>query len=47
MSRLHYIGFVFQFFNLIPSLTIIENIELPMALAGCVGKRGGKEHLNS
>jgi putative ABC transport system ATP-binding protein len=32
--RLHKIGFVFQFFNLIPSLTVLENIELPLALAG-------------
>jgi putative ABC transport system ATP-binding protein len=32
--RLHYIGFVFQFFNLISSLTVLENIELPLALAG-------------
>jgi len=32
--RLNHIGFVFQFFNLIPSLTVLENIELPMALAG-------------
>jgi len=32
--RLHHIGFIFQFFNLIPSLTILENIELPLALAG-------------
>jgi putative ABC transport system ATP-binding protein len=32
--RLNHIGFVFQFFNLIPSLTISENIELPLALAG-------------
>jgi len=32
--RLHSLGFVFQFFNLIPSLTVLENIELPMALAG-------------
>jgi ABC-type lipoprotein export system ATPase subunit len=28
------IGFVFQFFNLVPSLTAYENIELPMRLAG-------------
>jgi putative ABC transport system ATP-binding protein len=28
------IGFVFQAFNLIPTLTAIENITLPMALAG-------------
>jgi putative ABC transport system ATP-binding protein len=32
--RLNNIGFVFQFFNLIPSLTVLENIELPLALAG-------------
>jgi putative ABC transport system ATP-binding protein len=28
------IGFVFQFFNLVPSLTVAENIELPALLAG-------------
>jgi len=28
------IGFVFQFFHLVPRLTAQENIELPMALAG-------------
>jgi putative ABC transport system ATP-binding protein len=33
-ARLRYIGFVFQFFNLIPSLTVLENVELPLALAG-------------
>lgn len=32
--RLHKIGFIFQFFNLIPSLTVLENVELPLALAG-------------
>lgn len=32
--RLQNIGFIFQFFNLIPSLTVLENIELPLALAG-------------
>ena len=32
--RLKHIGFIFQFFNLIPSLTVLENIELPLALAG-------------
>ncbi len=30
--RLVKIGLVFQFFNLLPSLTVTENIELPMAL---------------
>lgn len=28
------IGFVFQFFNLIPALTALENVELPMELVG-------------
>ena len=31
--RLHRIGFVFQFFNLIPTLTAMENLELPMLVA--------------
>ncbi len=32
--RLHRVGFVFQFFNLIPTLTAVENLELPMLIAG-------------
>ncbi len=28
------IGFIFQFFNLIPTLTALENVELPMIFAG-------------
>ena len=32
--RLLRVGFVFQFFNLIPSITTIENLELPMVMAG-------------
>jgi putative ABC transport system ATP-binding protein len=32
--RLRELGLVFQFFNLLPSLTVLENVELPMALAG-------------
>lgn len=32
--RLHHIGFVFQSYNLLPTLTVIENIMLPMQLAG-------------
>jgi len=32
--RCHKIGFVFQFFHLVPRLTCAENVELPMILAG-------------
>lgn len=32
--RLLRVGFVFQFFNLIPTLTALENLELPMLIAG-------------
>ena len=33
-TRLQQMGFVFQTFNLIPTLTALENVELPIALAG-------------
>jgi putative ABC transport system ATP-binding protein len=32
--RRHKIGFIFQFFHLIPRLTATENVELPLTLAG-------------
>lgn len=32
--RRHKIGFIFQFYNLIPALTALENVELPMLTAG-------------
>ncbi|HXV59095.1 MAG TPA: ABC transporter ATP-binding protein [Vicinamibacteria bacterium] len=32
--RRHRIGFVFQFFHLVPRLSALENVELPMVFAG-------------
>ena len=37
------IGFVFQFFNLIPELTVIENVMLPMLIKGIPSDRAKKE----
>ncbi|HDD26343.1 MAG TPA: ABC transporter ATP-binding protein [Acidilobales archaeon] len=34
IHRLANVGYVFQTFNLIPNLTALENVELPMAIAG-------------
>lgn len=36
------IGFVFQFFNLLPKLNVLQNVELPMVYAGC-GSRERRE----
>ena len=32
------IGFVFQFFNLLPKLNVVQNVELPMIYSGIGGK---------
>lgn len=34
LFRRQYIGFVFQFFNLVPTLTVLENVLLPLELNG-------------
>ena len=34
LYRRNHIGFIFQFFNLIPTLTVIENVSLPLELGG-------------
>ncbi len=32
--RRHHLGIVFQFFNLLPAMNIVENVELPLLLQG-------------
>src|SRR3972149_2925083 len=39
LFRRKHVGFVFQFFNLIPTLTVLENVRLPAELGG--GAPGG------
>jgi putative ABC transport system ATP-binding protein len=34
LFRRRHIGFIFQFFNLVPTLTVAENLQLPLALIG-------------
>jgi putative ABC transport system ATP-binding protein len=34
LFRRQHIGFIFQFFNLIPTLTVLENVALPLELNG-------------
>lgn len=37
------IGFVFQFFNLLPTLTVAENVALPLLLAGASPSKAERE----
>jgi putative ABC transport system ATP-binding protein len=39
LFRRRHIGFVFQFFNLVPTLTVRENVQLPLELQGLPGHR--------
>jgi putative ABC transport system ATP-binding protein len=43
LFRRRRIGFVFQFFNLIPTLTVEENLLLPLELTGRGGPAAGKD----
>ncbi len=40
LFRREHIGFVFQFFNLIPTLTVWENVVLPLELGGALTAAG-------
>jgi len=44
--RAHNVGFIFQFYNLMPVLTAYENIELPLLLTGLSG-RERREHVEA
>ena len=46
LFRRHHIGFVFQFFNLIPTLTVIENLRLPLELKGESSAQAASQALN-
>jgi putative ABC transport system ATP-binding protein len=45
--RREHIGFIFQFFNLLPMLTARENIVLPLDLAGARSQNGWVEELSA
>jgi putative ABC transport system ATP-binding protein len=42
--RATHVGFIFQFYNLIPVLTAFENVDLPLHLTG-LSKKDRKEHV--
>jgi len=42
--RAHNVGFIFQFYNLIPVLSAYENVELPLLLSG-LSKRERRAHV--
>jgi putative ABC transport system ATP-binding protein len=46
LFRRQKIGFVFQFFNLIPTLTVLENVSLPLELVGAGMKEAVGHSLN-
>lgn len=39
LRRRDTVGYVFQFFNLLPNLTVLENVGLPLAIAGAHPER--------
>src|SRR6266542_92738 len=45
--RREHVGFIFQFFNLLPMLTARDNIVLPLNLAGAESRNGWDEELSA
>lgn len=45
LFRREHIGIVFQFFNLIPTLTVLENVTLPLELRGTNRRESGHQGL--
>ena len=45
--RAAHMGFVFQFYNLMAVLTAVENVELPLLVAGVPGKRAREQALDA
>lgn len=44
--RSHHVGFIFQFYNLLPVLTAFENVELPLLLTR-LSKQEKKQHVET
>lgn len=45
--RARNMGFVFQFYNLLPVLSAVENVELPLVVSGVNGKEARKRALDA
>ncbi len=43
LFRREHIGFIFQFYNLIPTLTVMENLLLPLELIGTAGAEAERQ----
>lgn len=45
--RARYMGFIFQFYNLLPVLTAIENVELPLLISGVEPRKAREKALHA
>ncbi len=44
--RRHKLGIVFQFFNLLPTMTVVENVSMPLLLQGAQVKRATEQAMH-